>query len=117
MIIKDIFKEKGKILEGEDIKNVLKKILIGFDDGSSNIVMRYFLLDSQGHTPFHSHDFEHLIVVIEGKGYLVDSEKKEHLLEFSKVAFVPPNEYHQFRNPFKEPFGFICIVPSKGEKM
>ena len=91
-------------------KNVTIQILIGPGDGSKNIVMRKFKVAPGGHTPRHTHDFEHVIKVEKGKGKLVDAEGNEHDLIEGMSAFVPPNELHQFTNPSHEPFEFLCII-------
>ena len=49
-------------------KDVTKKILLGPDDGSENIIVRLFTIAPGGHTPYHIHDFEHLVQARAGRG-------------------------------------------------
>ena len=104
------------IEEIEGLKGVSKQVLIGRDDGSEEVVVRCFRLAPGGATPYHSHDFPHLIKVEEGEGVLIDTEKNEHPLRVGRLVYMPDNEVHGFRNTGKEPFVFLCIVPGRGEK-
>ena len=40
---------------------VIKQIVIGAEDGSEEIVLRRFSLSAGGKTPYHSHNFPHLV--------------------------------------------------------
>lgn len=53
----------------EGVNEMRKKVLIGPDDGSKNIIMRYFIISPGGYTPRHNHNYEHL-VKIEREGVL-----------------------------------------------
>jgi quercetin dioxygenase-like cupin family protein len=33
------------------------------------------------------------------------------------VVFMPANEEHQIRNTGKEPFVFVCLIPSKAPEL
>ncbi len=96
------------IMEGT--KDVTMQILIGPDDGSQSIVMRKFKVAPGGHTPRHTHDFEHVIKVEKGKGKMVDADGNEHDLTEGMSAFVPADELHQFTNPYDKVFEFLCII-------
>ena len=112
-----IINENDKVLETpvdlEGAKNVTKKILIGVKEGSKNIIMRYFKIMPGGNSPLHKHDFEHLVKIERGKGIFIDNDKNEHIVMTGHSLFIEPNEMHQFRNPFYEPFEFICIIPNR----
>jgi len=93
-------------------KEVKMKILIGPDDGSGNIIMRHFIIAPGGNTPFHQHNYEHIVKIERNKGIAVDENRDEYELKKGQSIFVKPNEKHQFRNPFDEDFEFICIIPN-----
>jgi len=96
----------------EGAKNTRKKILIGPNDGSKNIIMRYFTIAPGGHSPKHSHNWEHLVKIESGKGIVVGRyDNKAEVSEGCNI-FVEANEMHQFQNPFEENFEFICIIPN-----
>lgn len=97
-------------LKSPEVKNVVKQVLIGSNDGSHNLAMRYFTIQPKGHTPYHTHTLEHVVRVVEGKGVVIDEEGKEKVLEKGQNLFISKNEKHQFKNPFQQPFGFLCII-------
>ncbi len=94
----------------EGAKDVKMKILIGSDDNSDNIIMRHFIIAPGGNTPRHMHNYEHVIKIESKRGILVDKNGAEHQLSEGQSAFVPPNELHQFKNPYDEDFEIICII-------
>ena len=112
MFIRNINDVENIDIKGDDVKNVKKQILIGNDVGSNNIVMRLFTLSPGGFTFYHTHDFEHLIKIEEGKGIAIDKDG-EHNVEKGMVIFVKPNEIHQFKNNSNKDFKFICVIPAQ----
>lgn len=98
------------IPEEEGIKEVKRKILIGPEDGSDNIIMRYFKVLSGGNTPFHEHDFEHVVRIEKGKGVVVNAAREETPVSPGQSIFIPGSEKHQFKNPYDEPLEFICTI-------
>ncbi|HIJ66334.1 MAG TPA: cupin domain-containing protein [Candidatus Hydrogenedentes bacterium] len=65
-----------------------------------------------GTTPYHTHDYEHLVQVKGGRGVVVDERGERHELAAGYSVFVAPNEKHRFANPFSEPFVFACAIPN-----
>ena len=100
----------------EDVEGVQVRWIIDKSIGAPNFAMRHFEIAPGGHTPHHGHDFEHVIKVEKGKGIAVDEKGEELSLEEGQSAFVPANSTHQFRNPFGEPFEFLCIIPNPEKK-
>ena len=100
----------------EGAKDVKMKILVGLNDGSDNIIMRHFTIAPGGHTPFHSHNYEHLVKIESSKGIAVDENGKEIEVKKGQSLFVKANDMHQFRNPFGKDFEFICIIPNPEKK-
>ena len=99
----------------EGAKGVTKQVPISKADGTPAFSFRVFTIEPGGHTPFHSHPFEHLNYIIEGKGTLV-GEKKEFGVKKGDFAMVLPNEKHQYRNASPDmPFVMICAVPKEYE--
>lgn len=102
--------EARDISDGTEVVNVVKQVLIGPKDGAPTFAVRLFTLGARGHTPKHSHPFEHGVLVLEGEGELW-TENGTHDLSPGTVVFVAPNENHQFSNTGSGPLKFICIVP------
>ena len=109
-------KQNSQIKETEVVskgtKGMKKKILIGCDEGSKNIIMRYFTLLPGGYSERHTHSHEHLVNIEKGKGIVVDKDDKKIEVSKGHSIFIEPNELHQFQNPFEENFEFICVIPN-----
>jgi quercetin dioxygenase-like cupin family protein len=94
----------------EGAANCRMRCLIGPDDRAPSFSMRHFELAPGGHTPKHAHGHEHEIFVLEGHGVVLEGDK-EHSLRPGSIAFIPPNQSHQFRNTGSGPFKFLCLIP------
>lgn len=111
MLVEKVKNIEAKDLhDGEKIKNTFIRVLISEDDGAPNFRLRHLTVEPGGHTPLHTHDWEHENYMIKGKGILV-SEDKEVEVEPGMFSYVAPNELHQFKNPYDEPFEFLCLIP------
>jgi quercetin dioxygenase-like cupin family protein len=84
--------------------------LLADRDGAPHFAMREFELAPGGHTPYHAHEWEHEIFVLEGEG-AVAGEDGEITLTAGAFALVPAGEKHNFKNAGAGPFRFLCLVP------
>ncbi len=100
--------------DGENVRNAEKRILVGPKEDAPNFSMRKFTIQLGGHTPYHTHPWEHEVYVLSGSGVVKHADGFEKLGP-GDFAFVPPNDEHQFRNVGAEPFEFLCVVPLEGE--
>jgi quercetin dioxygenase-like cupin family protein len=98
-------------IDNDIAKGVAARVLIGKADGADNFCMRVFELSEDGHTPKHSHNWEHEIFVYSGKGAVFSNDDLTPV-EPGCSVFIPGNEEHQIKNTGNEPFVFVCIVPS-----
>jgi quercetin dioxygenase-like cupin family protein len=99
-------------MPGAENVNVAK--LIAAEDDSPTVGMRLFEIMPGGKTPWHAHDWEHVLYGVEGQGML--------MTEHGNAAFGPgdsflvePDEEHNFVNTGKDVWRFICIVPLRGD--
>lgn len=90
--------------------------LVGESEGAPNFAMRQFEIAPGGHTPRHSHPYEHEVFVLEGQGVVVEGQT-EHPLGPGDVVFVRPDDVHQFRNTGSTPLKFLCLVPNTWSKL
>ncbi|MEE2780813.1 MAG: cupin domain-containing protein [Planctomycetota bacterium] len=84
--------------------------LINQTDGAPNFAMRQFVVDPAGHTPKHSHPYEHEVYVLAGNGVVLEGNE-EHPIAAGDFVYVGPDEVHQFRNTGSAPLTFLCMVP------
>jgi len=100
----------------EGAKDTWKQIPISRADGTPSFSLRVFTVEPGGHTPFHTHDFEHVNYVIDGTGALVNHAGEEHEINKGDFILVLPNEQHQYRNKAQDkPFVIMCGVPKEYE--
>ena len=86
--------------------------LISEKEGAPNFAMRLFEMEPGGHTPYHKHEWEHEVMILEGTGSLVTQEGRVPLNK-GDALFVPGEEMHQFKNASQEPLVFLCMVPHR----
>ncbi|MDT4763036.1 cupin domain-containing protein [Sphaerochaeta sp. PS] len=94
---------------------VTKQVLVGPDQGWKDYVMRMFTLGKGGFAPKHTHPWQHILYIVEGKGTLF-LDGKDYPLTAGSTAYVPAEALHQILNAGEEPFVFLCIVPEFGDK-
>ncbi len=101
---------------GDDVFATFKQTPIGSADGAPNFSIRVFTLEPGGHTPYHSHPWEHENYVISGEGVITTAGGKERPIYSGDFALILPEEEHQFRNTSTtENLKFICLVPKEHE--
>jgi len=98
----------------EDAVGVRTAGLMTAGDGSPTASMRIFELEADGHTPWHAHDWEHVIYVLEGRGRL-RTEHGDVDFQPGDALLAEPNEEHNFVNTGDGPLRFLCIVPLRGD--
>jgi len=104
-----------QIINNETVKNVEKRILIGSHLDAPNFVMRLFTVKKDGHSPKHSHHWEHEVFIVKGKAEVFNGEEYVQAEEGSFV-FVPPNVEHQFKNVGNGDLQFICVIPNSADE-
>jgi quercetin dioxygenase-like cupin family protein len=99
----------------EGAQNVYKQIPISKADGTPVFSFRVFTVEPGGHTPYHTHSFEHLNYIIEGHGTIL-AQDGEHEIKKGDFAMIHPGETHQYRNSStNKPLIMICAVPKEYE--
>jgi quercetin dioxygenase-like cupin family protein len=91
-------------------KKVKIRWLINEKQGAPNFAMRRFEVAPGGETPYHNHEWEHEVYVLEGEAVAV-SESVKTLIGPGSVVLVEPNEVHNFKNTGDKPFVFLCMIP------
>ena len=100
----------------EGAKNTYKQIPVSKNDGTPVFSLRVFTIEPGGHTPYHSHAFEHINYIIDGIGAVVTESGEEKPVKKGDFALVLPDEKHQYRNKSNtEVLVMICGVPKEYE--
>lgn len=77
--------------------------------------VRYFEIAPGGYSSLEYHNHAHVVICLKGKGK-IRLGKTHKVLKYLDIAYIAPNEIHQLYNPFREPFGFICIVDAERDR-
>ena len=110
MYIKNIKEIEVETVEDSEVNQVYIQWLID-DKIGHTFAMRRFTIKKGGHTPLHSHDWEHEVYILEGDGVIKDKDENEYSLKPGNFAYVEPNEIHQFINRGVNDFIFLCLIP------
>lgn len=82
-------------------------------DGAPNFAMRLFEIEALGHTPKHTHPWEHEVVVLSGSGHVLKVEEKIAIKK-GDFILVPPEMLHQFIAG-ENGMDMVCVVPNEGQ--
>lgn len=86
-------------------------VMVGREDGVPNFAIRQFEVEPGGHTPEHSHPYEHEVYVISGGGtVLLHGERRP--IKSGDVIYVEADSVHQFRASGDTGLRFLCAVPT-----
>lgn len=93
----------------DGVQGVRMAVMVGRNDGAPNFALRSFIVDPHGHSPKHSHDYEHEVFIVQGGGeVLLEGEYRP--IRAGDVVYVPADHEHQFRAA-DTGMRFLCLVP------
>lgn len=99
----------------EGAKDTKIRWLISKEDNAPNFALRMFELEPGGHTPLHSHEWEHEVFVLQGSGKLVLKDENKPFQQWD-VMYVDPNIEHRFKNDGDTLLRFLCAIPHEKSK-
>ena len=97
MKIKEYTEVEATHFDNEAARAVAARVVIGKEDNAANFYMRVFDISPGGHTPRHSHDWEHEMFVHAGDGE-VYGDGRWNRIKPGNIVFIPPS-----RNYFRYP--------------
>lgn len=97
-------------------KGIAGRVVIGKDDGAANFCMRVFEIAPGGHTPKHSHEWEHEMFYHQGTGEIF-CDGRWTPVKAGTVALIPANQEHQVRNTGAETLVLVCLVSPQAPEM
>jgi len=110
-------KKKGEInpviMDGGEVSGIKFYPMITAEDGAPNFAMRLFEIGPNGHTPRHTHGWEHEVFIVSGNGH-VFKDGQEIPIKKDTFLLVPKGELHQFVAG-DEGMNMICVVPNEGQ--
>lgn len=90
---------------------VIKRVLVGPDEGANDFVIRHFTLPAGGNSALEHHLHQHGVVVTHGRGQVLVGDTW-HDLSAGDAVYIAPDEMHQLRASSDEALSFICVIPS-----
>ncbi len=102
--------------DNEVAKGIDGRVVIGKADQANNFCMRVFEIEPNGHTPRHTHAWEHEIFVHQGTGQVFNQGNWDNI-NAGSIVFVPGDEEHQFKNTGDSPLVFACLIPSDAPEL
>jgi quercetin dioxygenase-like cupin family protein len=109
MLIRNIDEVESKPVQMDGVSGVQMAMMVGREHGAPNFALRSFRVEPGGHSPRHSHDYEHEVFIVDGTGTVL-LEGKENPIRKGDVVFVPADELHQFKAG-AQGLRFLCLVP------
>lgn len=100
---------------GAEWSNIIRRVLVGARGESAKFHVRYFEISPDGNSSLEAHRHEHVVICVRGKGIVLTGRTKR-TMEFMDTVYISPDTIHQLMNPFKEPFGFLCIVNARRDR-
>ncbi|MCL6472332.1 MAG: cupin domain-containing protein [Firmicutes bacterium] len=97
-------------VEEDGASGVSLRWVISEKEGAENFALRVFTVEPGGHTPLHTHPWEHEVFILKGSGAVVN-EGRDVPMSAGDVIFVPADEEHQFKNTADSVMEFICLIP------
>jgi quercetin dioxygenase-like cupin family protein len=94
---------------------VARMALVGETGENTRFHVRYFEIAPDGFSSRESHQHEHVVIVLRGRGVVEIGDQRQEL-SFGDTVYVAPRDIHQFRNPYPDPFGFLCVVDAERDR-
>ena len=96
---------------GDDAPGVsIRWVIDEQKDGAPIYALRVIEVAPGGHTPDHTHPFEHENFIMEGTGR-VQIEGEWFEVTVGDIVFVPPNIQHTYVNTGDNHLKFLCGIP------
>lgn len=116
MLIKKPNDVEATEVQMEGAKDVKVRVVFGPSDKAPTFAMRIFELAPGGHTPFHTHAFEHEVVILDGD-IAITTDSGDKPVQKGDMVLVMPDERHQFKNRSNTQSAcFMCLVPIAYQK-
>ncbi len=110
MKIKVAEEVQAEAVDAAGANGVQIRLLIHDADGAPNFHMRQFTIAPGGHTPRHTHPWEHEVFILSGSGAIVTAEG-ELPIGPGQCVYIAPRDDHQFRNVGSDDLKFLCMIP------
>jgi len=94
----------------EGSHKVKMRQLLSREDGARKTAMHELIIGRGGYSAKHRHEWDHQLVVTEGRGVAIVGDRKL-ALRAGIVLLVQSDEEHQFVQRGQEPLKFLAVTP------
>jgi ribulose-bisphosphate carboxylase large chain len=101
--------------KGDDWEGIARQVLIGVSGETAKFHVRYFEIGPGGFSSFEMHNHEHVVIGIRGEGKARLNRRTVDIKHLD-VLYIKPGTAHRLFNPYKEPFGFFCVVNARRDR-
>ncbi len=108
-VIRNLDAATPKPVDMQGVKGVKMAVMVGREHNAPNFSMRQFIVEPGGHSPRHSHDYEHEVYIVSGGGTVL-LNGAERPVRTGDAVFVPADHEHQFKAG-EGGMKFLCFVP------
>lgn len=108
-LIRNLADATPKPVDIPGVKGVKMAVMVGREDRAPNFALRQFIVEPAGHSPRHSHDYEHEVFIVSGGGTVL-LDGAERPIRSGDVIYVPADHEHQFKAG-DAGLKFLCLVP------
>lgn len=110
-MIRNIHDVQMNPVQMEGVQGASMAVMVGRSDGAPNFALRSFAVEPGGHTPRHSHDYEHEVFIVSGSGTILLGDETKQIRP-GDVIYVKADLEHQFKADHPDqPLRFLCMVP------
>ena len=103
------YKEEGSA----PFRAISRQVL--FSETDLDCELRYFEMESGGHSSLERHEHMHAVMVLRGRGHCLIGETVQPV-KLHDLITVPAWTWHQFRATEGEQLGFVCMVNRTRDK-
>jgi len=108
-LIRNLADATTKPVEMNGVSGVKMAVMVGREHGAPNFALRQFVVEPGGHSPRHSHDYEHEVFIVAGGGTVL-LDGAERPIRAGDVIYVPADHEHQFKAA-NGGMTFLCLIP------
>lgn len=110
-MIRNIHDVQMNPVQMEGVQGASMAVMVGRSDGAPSFALRSFAVEPGGHTPRHSHDYEHEVFIVSGSGTILLGDETKQIRP-GDVIYVKADLEHQFKADHSDqPLRFLCMVP------
>lgn len=103
-----------EVFNTEEVRGVLKHVLVGPEDGAPNFIIRYFQVPTKSQTFHHAHPHEHGMLILHGNAKVQINDDVHELGPLDSI-FISGNDVHKVTNIGNSPLGFLCVITREAE--